>query len=152
MSEQLRFEQLIRQRSAVYRKERPLTPPALCMYGPSDQVFSRAALAQQQDRSGIGSRYLLHRFGKLSHQRRPADQLDVGELPTMLLAQHGHFVTQSAGLERLLDCDQKVVCIQRFFQEVVGARLEGLHGGFDFAVRRHDDDDEISVHAAEDTQ
>src|SRR5262245_5531107 len=50
MSEQLALEQGFRQRSTVDHYKFGLRAPAVCVDGPSDELFARPAFAQNEDR------------------------------------------------------------------------------------------------------
>ncbi len=76
MPEQLRFEQLVRDRRAVDGNKRSAPPHALLMQGAGDQLFAGAGFTGDQD-SGIGDRVGLDLAKDLQHPRAGPDQAEL---------------------------------------------------------------------------
>jgi hypothetical protein len=148
VAEQLRLDEMLRERRAVDLEERLVTPVAACVNCPGHDVLARTTLTAQEDRHRACPRYLLDRRHELTYRIRSTDELDISELPTLLFLEAGHPLSQAPRLESLLDGDQEIVEVRRLLQEIVGARLHRLDRRLDLAIRRYHDDHEITVQLA----
>ena len=135
VTEELRLDQLLRDRGAVHLDEAVAAPQAVAVDGARDELLAGTALAEQQHRRG--------------RRRRPLD--GVPDLPQRHALAH-HLVARLDGaLERAVlvhepglvesvpDRHEHALAGERLFDEVERAELGRLDGGAHGPVARNDD-------------
>ena len=104
--------------------------------------------ARDQD-AGIGARQLGDHLAQLLSRHRlsghPLRRDRLGAKPPVLPA-------QARGLEGAFDQQQQPVGLERLFEELVGAALDGGHGGLDVAVAADHDHRQVAVEALDQIQ
>ena len=125
VAEQLRFDQLLRNRRAVDLNEGLGTARRPRVERARDQLLARPALARDQDRRR-GRCGQLDRLAQLAQGGRGTHQLAAlggrGLRLTALLA-------QPPGLDRVADREQHLLALERLLEEVEGAALGRLDRG-----------------------
>ena len=90
----------------------------------------------------VGRADLGDQLAQLLGGGRAADQTvggdGLGPQPAVLAPQPG-------GLQRTVDDQQQAVGLERLFQEVIGAALDGADRGFDVAVTRDHHDRQVRI-------
>ena len=122
VTEQLAFEQGLRDRRARDVHERPVGPVAVEVQDLGGQVLARAAFAGEQHRGRWAGGHLAQQLLQAGHQRRLAD--DAVEAVGLRLtgAQAPHFAAQAGRLERAAHDRGDVVEVEGLVGEVVRAR------------------------------
>src|SRR5487761_66292 len=146
VSEKLAFEKVFRNGCAVDFDKRTGSATGMLVNGARDQIFSAAAFTAEQD-SGIRrcdaldqSQYSLHFF---------AFRDDIGIFIALAegFAKRAILFAQLVGIQ-LLTNDERHLRQRKWLQHVIArAHLHRFDGGFDRAIRRHDDDGKGSVYA-----
>ena len=139
VAEQLALDQLLRDRAAVDRHERPFGARRHLVESARDQLLPRPALAHDEDR-GLRRRDFVHEPENVLHRGRLGDD-GVGAAGGLdLPAQAPVLRAQPLPLLRLAQDEQHLVWPERLAQVVVGARLHRLERKIVRSVRAHDDD------------
>src|SRR5262249_20059102 len=124
--EQLRLDQLLRNRRAVDLDEPLAAPVAVAVNGARDELLPDAALSLNEH-GGIGRRRPRHRVHHLPEPRAFADHLvpDFG-----LLLQRAVLVAQPPVLEYVADGDEQTIrALERLVEEVRRPALDRLDRG-----------------------
>src|SRR6185312_9146557 len=131
-AEQLDLESLGREPRAVYDDERPFDPARAFVDETRHNFLAGARRARDQD-AAAGRRDAIDRLPHLRHFCRAANQLLVaaGAQPQFFV-----LAFQPCGVDGALDEYQQPVGLERLFDEVVGADLDGGDRGLDGAVPR----------------
>src|SRR5262249_16943222 len=134
MAEQLRFDQLRRDRRAVQRYVGTVATAAFFVNRAGDQLFARAGFTQDAD-TGFAGGHAFHLGQQLAHlvagKNHPRTAQLLPELPVFLL--------ELLHLQSVLQGEQQLVSGERFFQEVERAQLRSLHRHLDMRLARHHD-------------
>ncbi len=137
VAEKLRFDQALRDGSAVDRHEWLAARDAVVVNRPGEQFLARTRLADQQhaapDLGELGGR-----LEQLLHADRLADQIVKGRALGKLLGHHALGAHRVALLQGPFDFEQHVVELHRLEQVVVGPRAHGRHRVLHRAVGRQD--------------
>jgi hypothetical protein len=128
--EQLRLEQLGRQRSAVHGHEGAVAAAALPVDRACNQLLARAGLSTDEHR-GRRVSDPAHEVVHSTHRGRSADQLVEALVPRQLAPEVPHLPLQGAPLESAVDRPAQVVHRDRLRQVVRSAELYRLDGGAD---------------------
>jgi len=145
VAEQLRLEEVLRNRRAVQHHERPVRRGARVVDAAGDQVLPRPGLSADEDGRGPGPRDLLHALEQVAHLlRRPEDLLAVE-----LAAQERHLVAQGHGRQGVADHQAELRDLERLGDVVVAAELHRLDGRLHPAVGGHHDDQRLRIAAAD---
>ena len=148
VAEQLRLDQLLRDRRAVDFDERPVPPAAHRVYRARDQLLPRPVLAVDQDAAVRGRRHR-HLLAELrhdvavAHHHQPA--VDAG-------AQRAVLRFELAVAQRVADDEDGLLERQRLLDEVVRAELDRLDRRLDVAVAGDHDDDGVGAALAQTLQ
>ena len=144
VAEQLGLEQVLGNRRAVDRHERPVGAGAGVVQRPRAQLLAGAALAFEQHR-GVGAGGAFDRRHHLAQGRRVADDARAAAAGGGFLFQQPVFIEQPALLERARHQQQQVIGIDGLGEEVERALLHRLDGVLDAAVRGHHDDRQLGI-------
>ena len=139
VAEQLRLDQVLRDRGAVDLDERPLRPLAVVVDRVRDQLLAGAVLPLDQD-VGVAAGDALHQLEHFVHLLALADDVAEAELPLELLLEQQVLADQVAPLDRALEHGEEGVGLDRLLDEAVRPRLHRLHGLRHAAVARDHDD------------
>ena len=136
MAEELAFNQVFRDGGAIYLDEHGVFTQALRVDGERHQLFPRARFAIDEHPPVGGGHQ-----GNLLPQRFQRDALPHQlALGLHLFLKIAVFAAQPSGVNRVLDQDQCLFQRERFFQEVIGAKLGGAHRGLNGAMAGDHDD------------
>ncbi len=142
--EQLRLEQLGRQRRAVHFYERLVLAQRLLVQRAGDELFADAALAANQHRHvGVGD--ALDQVADLGHLLAVAEEHRVARLLLELRAQRRDLLAQLMLFERLLDHHLQLVLLERLAEEVGGAEPHRLDDHARAPLPGDDDDRDVLV-------
>ncbi|MCY1004801.1 hypothetical protein OV079_04280 [Nannocystis pusilla] len=133
VAEQLRLEQLGRDRRAVDRHERPRVPRAAGVDPASDELLAGPALAGHEHRRG-GPGHPIGEVERARHRRRVTDDRPLH--PRDLALQPEQLGPHAPALERLGHREQQVLAMKRLADEVERARLHRRDREIDVAVGR----------------
>ena len=139
VAEELGLQQVLRDRAAVDRDERPLGPRRQAMDGGGHQLLAGPALALDQHRR-VRHRHLADDVLHLGHDLRGADELADRQLLAQARPERLDLAAQEAPLHHARHEVAQLVEDQRLRQVVVGAFLERLHGGGDRRIAGHHHD------------
>ena len=145
VAEQLRFEQVFRDRRAVDGDERAVGPRAEHVQRAREQLLARAALAFDQDRRVVGGRRAVQRLRDLLQPRIFTDDLGRAAPLRELLFEEEVFGRQPPLHQRALDEQQQVIGIDRLGEKIERAFLHRRDGVLDVAERRHHDDGQLGI-------
>src|SRR5712692_3667065 len=135
VSEQRALGELARDRREVHGDERRFRIARLPMDQPCEQLFSGAALAEDEDRRRQLRDLVDQVHDVARHLARADDELALG-LVGDLRRQREHLPVQILPLARVPDERSQLVVIEIFRDVVVRAVLHRLHGGLDLVDRR----------------
>ena len=137
MAEQLGLDQFLGNRGAIDLDERALHAPAVVVDGVGDELFAGAVFALDQD-VGFGIGDGGHQVEQLTHLAAAPD--DVLELVAVqqLPAQREVFGLELGSLDRATQHRQHALGVDRLFEKVGGAGLDGLHRARDAALPADD--------------
>src|SRR4029079_5162095 len=124
MTEQLRFQQRFRQCCATYLDERMLATGAVLMKGIGDQLFSRAALAQDQDRR-IGPRHGFDLVQDAAHLGVGAENDVEAKLALQRFLQVLVFTAQRDDASDPFDDQEEFVHLEGLRDVIEGPQLHG---------------------------
>ncbi|MGB9004665.1 MAG: hypothetical protein WCB96_02970 [Candidatus Aminicenantales bacterium] len=135
MAEELRLDELLGNGRAVHLDERLLGPQAVVVDGPGNKLLARSALSVDKH-GGVGGRRFEDILPQLLHQGMVADEL----VAFLRFAPQVLAFAAEAGLgQGIAQADQDPLPVERFFQELEGAPLGGLHGTLNGSVAGDDD-------------
>src|SRR5450631_2013869 len=139
MAEDLAFEQLLGETTAVDRHELSVAPTRMFMKAARDEFLAGAGLAVDYDVSrSVGK--VKDRAADLLDHRGSAKQRGLDADPILqLVAERRHLEGQLALLGGAANDLHQKFGGKWFFDEVVGAGAHRLHGHRDIAVARHQD-------------
>jgi hypothetical protein len=134
VAEHFRLEHRLRQRAAVHRDKRFVTPRRQFMQTACDQLLARASVAVDQHRR-VGRRDIRDQPPHLLDRRTTADDARRHcVLPGQLTAQREVLQHQLAALQRTSHGFDQTLGCERLFDEVVRAVTHGLHGHRNIAM------------------
>ena len=144
VSEQLRLQECLRNRTAVERDETLRAPRAVVMDSARDNLFACSCLACHQDGAG-GSRHGFEQLKQVAHGGASAD--DALELVTLLelRSEVRVFSLEPALLERGVQRVQQFVELKRLGDEVGRPPLDRFDRVLHRSVTGHDDAYDIAV-------
>ena len=151
VAEQLRLDQVLRDRRAVDLDERALGALAVVVDRVGDQLLAGAVLALDQD-VGVAAGHALHQLEHLVHLLALADDVAEAELVLDLLLQQQVLAEQVAPLDRALELGEQGVGVDRLLGELEGARLHRLDRLLHRAVTGDDDDLGVGMRLLEPAQ
>ena len=138
VTEQLAFDQVLRQGAAVDRHQRHLRPQTLIVQRPGDQFFAGARLTDDEH-GGIGRGHLGDEAAHQLHPRRVADQLGGAFEAMEPLFQGPILVRQLALLRHPVQHRLQVGQLAGLGQVVEGALPQGRHGRLQRRLAGEDD-------------
>ncbi len=144
VAEQLVLEEVLGDRRAVDRDERPLRPRRELVQGAGEQLLAGAALAEQQHGRVARRRALERQHGVLERGVLAEHARQAETLLVVVLEQH-ELGEQPPPLDRAVEEEQQVVGVDGLREEVGGAVLHRPHGLLDGAERGHHDDRGLGV-------
>ena len=145
--EELVLQELVRDGGAVDADERSVTPGAQVMEGASEELFSRAALAEQQHRRVRGGGPL-KRPAHLEQRRVLPDDLRKAVACGVLLLENEVLHQQPALLDGSAHEDDEVIGLDGLRQEIEGPLFHRVDGVLDRPVGRHHDDGHVRIRVA----
>ena len=148
VAEELRLQQLGRDRAAVDRDERPVRAVTRAVDVARDQLLAGAALAPDQD-VRVGRRNLADELRHPAHARRRADHAPVGPGLAQAALQERVLAADPPFGERALDRMQEVVVVERLDDVVDRAVAQRLDRALHRRVARHEDDRQLAVELAQ---
>ena len=125
----------------VGHDKRPPGPSRLAVNNARDDFLSRPCGASDEN-SSVGRCGPFGSHADLLDRRRRTDKLACFASPQL---QFGDLAFQLCGLERARNGEQEAIAIQRLFDELVGALLDGGDGGVDRSVPADHDDGHLGV-------
>ncbi len=145
MAEELRLDQLARERGAVELLERPLRARAERVDGAGDELLAGSALARDQHAGGApgGAPDLLD---QALHRAALADEIAraPGRAPQVAGLGLGPRQAQSG-----VDRDEERVGVEGLLEEIERTDAHGAHGGVDVGVAAHHDDGRVVLARAQ---
>ena len=138
MAEEFAFEERRRKRRAVHGHERAGSARRKVVEGPRDELLARAARAFHEDR-GARRGDLADLVEKPLHRGRRAHHAAEAVLVVETLAQLRVFGFEIARAQGPLQHEVELVEVDGLGEEVAGAGLHGLDGGFHRAVGGEED-------------
>ena len=110
-----------------------------------DEVLTRAAFAEQQDRRGLTRRDLAREPDHLGHRRRLADDLLETESPLLLPPQEPNLAPESGGLDPVANGDLEFAEPDRLADEIVSASAQRRDRVFELDVARDHNHDGLRL-------
>ena len=144
VAEQLRLDQILRDRRAVDLDEGALGALAVVVERVGDQLLAGAVLPLDQD-VRIAARHALDQLEHFVHLLALADDVAEAELPLELLLEQEVLADEIAALDRALEHLQQRIGLDGLLDEAVRARLHRLDGLDDAAVAGDHDDLGVGV-------
>jgi hypothetical protein len=148
VAEQLRLEQLARDRAAVDRDERPLRAAAGAVDAARHQLLAGAALARDEH-VRVRRRHLAHQVVHALDAGRLADDPAVGVGLAQAALEQRVLAPDASLAERARHRVQEVVVVERLDDVVDRAVAQRLDGALDRRVARHQDDRDLAVDLAQ---
>ncbi|OQC18195.1 MAG: hypothetical protein BWX71_02868 [Deltaproteobacteria bacterium ADurb.Bin072] len=138
VAEELALYKLLRYGGTVDLDEGVPIPPAVLVYAPCHQFLAGSVLAEDEH-PRIRGRYPVDLLLELEYGRGAPDDLVVF---FGLLLQEGVLFFQCPQVQGVVDGDDDLVEVERFFDEVQRTEAGGADGRLDGSMARHDDDRE----------
>src|SRR5690606_15190906 len=138
MSEELAFEQLFGNRSAIDRDETAVLPWALCMQRAGNQLFAGPAFSQNQHRN-VGRAELLDHAANAKHCFVGCNQT-VKWSAELRLAQHAVLLLELMHVEGAAHDELQHLCVDWLEVEIVGPKRHRAHRIVAIMVTGDDDD------------
>src|ERR1700693_2042185 len=130
VAEELRLDQLLRDRRAIDLDQRKIGPRREPVNRTGHELLPGAVLAGDQH-AGVGGRHAGDLLPQLEHGRGVAEQRCLRLAPA---AERGDFREEITALDRLLRGQDDALERQRLLEEVVCPEPHGAHGGLDAGV------------------
>ncbi len=140
-AEQLGLHRVGRDHRRIERHERAAGARGGGVQRARGKLLARARCARDHY-AGVGRRDAVDRLAELIDGDRGADDAACLPRPRFEVT---HFSLEPRGFQRPLGHEDQAVCLERLLDEVVGARLDGLDGGFDVAMARDHHDRQIGM-------
>ena len=147
MAEQDRLDQVLRQRAAIDRDERPGAARAAAVDGACDHFLADAGLAFDQHGDGGGGR-LLGGAQHAAHGGRAGDDVGEAERAVLFALQALQFAGQPAGGKRVAQRNLQALGVGRLDHEIGGARAHGGNHIVDAAMGGLHDDRQVEARRA----
>ena len=134
MAEEFAFEQVLGDGGAIDRDERGFGARAVLIDGAGHEFLARSGFAPDQDGDGLGGNaadflaHVLHRAARADESRAAFDRG---------VRQSHRLAHEAAGFHGSMEQAEELPHLKRLLQVIVGAQLGGFDGGFNGAVRRH---------------
>ena len=148
VAEELRLDDLARDRAAVQRHERPRAPRRVVVERVRDELLARPGLADEEDgrlRRGDDAELLEEALHGLAD---PEDRLEAEAL-VEALPQIADLARLPGALERRLGAQAQVVLRERLGDVVHGAEGARREERLDVPVRRHEEDGDVRARGRE---
>ena len=140
-AEHLLLDAVRRHRRRIENDERALGTRRLHMDDAGGQLLAGAGRAADED-AAVGRRHAVERIAQLVDGRRLPDHVSA---EARALAQLLHLALELRGFERAQRHEDQPVRLERLFDVVVGAALDGGYRGLDVAVTGDDHHRQIGV-------
>jgi hypothetical protein len=140
--EELRLEERLLERGAGHGEKGAARPGALLVDGFGHEPLAGSALAEEEDRRGVGLGHAADEVEHLQHPRALAhDRLSAFGWPGA--PEDLHLAAEMVRLQGLLDDVDHLVHVEGLVDVVVGAELHGPHRGIHRGVGRDEDREEL---------